>query len=88
MRNKLAFDLMSMVPHLPSIRTQFVNLWIDDGEGPVDYGLFTHVEFAGKEYLVNRGLNDDNRLYKIERLLTRIDLNHAWTPSAVMIIQL
>ena len=65
-RNKLAFDLMRELPHLPSLRTQFVNLWIDDGAGPEDYGLFTHVEFAGKEYLVNRGLNDDDRVYKTE----------------------
>jgi len=65
-RNKLSFDLMRDLPHLPSLRTQFVNLWIDDGAGPEDYGLFTHVEFVGKEYLVNRQLNDDDRVYKIE----------------------
>ena len=65
-RNKLAFDLMQEIPHLPSLRTQFVNLWIDDGAGPEDYGLFTHVEFVGKEYLVNRGLNDDDNVYKAE----------------------
>ena len=65
-RNKMAFDLMRELPHLPSLRTQFVNLWIDDGAGPEDYGLFTHVEFAGKEYLVNRGRDKDDNLYKIE----------------------
>ena len=65
-RNKLSFDLMRELPHLPSLRTQFVNLWIDDGDGPEDYGLFTHVEFFGKEYLVNRDLDDDDRVYKIE----------------------
>ena len=31
-RNKLAMDVMSKIPNLPSMRTQFVNLWIDDGE--------------------------------------------------------
>jgi len=63
-RNKLAFDLMSEVPHLMSSRTQFVNLWIDDGQGPVDYGLFTHVENPGANYLGKRGLNKEDRLYK------------------------
>ena len=64
-RNKLAFDLMSEIPHLMSSRTQFANLWIDDGEGPVDYGLFTHVENPGSNYLDKRGLNRDDRLYKV-----------------------
>lgn len=67
-RNKLAFDLMADMPHLPSLRTQFVNLWIDNGQGPVDYGLFTHVEAAVKEYLVNRNRDKDDYLYKIEAL--------------------
>ncbi len=65
-RNKLSFDLMSSVPDLPSLRTQFVNLWIDDGQGPVDYGLFTHVEAVTKEYLKNREWNPDDRIYKAE----------------------
>ncbi len=63
-RNKLAFDLMSTVPNLRSMRTQFVNLWIDKGEGPEDYGLFTHIEAASKEYLQLRDLNTDDNLYK------------------------
>jgi len=67
-RNKLAFDMMRELPHLPSLRSQFVNLWIDDGQGPEDYGLFTHIEFAGKEYLLNRELDKDNNLYKVEFL--------------------
>jgi len=53
-RNKLSFDLMQELPNLPSLRTQFVNLWIDDGAGPEDYGLFTHVEFV-----VERTLHPD-----------------------------
>ena len=66
-RNKLAFDLMSTVADLPSTRTQFVELWIDDGAGPVDYGLFTHAEAAGKHYFENRGWDLDGNLYKAER---------------------
>ena len=65
-KNKLSFDLIRTLPHMPSLRTQFINLWIDDGEGPVDYGLFSHVEFAGKEYLLNRALDKDDNLYKVE----------------------
>ena len=76
-RNKLAFDLMRELPHLPSLRTQFVNLWIDDGQGPVDYGLYTHAEYAGKEYLVNRDRNEDDNIYKIEYFsFSQYDLNN------------
>ncbi|MFK7858525.1 MAG: CotH kinase family protein [Granulosicoccus sp.] len=65
-KNKLAFDLFQNVPHFPSLRTQFVNLWIDNGQGPEDFGLFTHTEFVGKEYVANRVLGEDDNLYKIE----------------------
>lgn len=65
-KNKLSFDLIRTLPHFPSLRTQFVNLWIDDGAGPTDYGLFTHVEFAAGKYLDNRGLGENDNLYKIE----------------------
>lgn len=68
-RNKLSFDLMRDIPHLPSLRTQFVNLWIDDGDGPEDYGLFTHTEYVGKEYLVNRERDTDDNAYKIEEFV-------------------
>jgi hypothetical protein len=59
-RNKLSFDLMSRVPHLPSFRTQFVNLWIDDGEGPVNNGLYTHIERGDERYLERHGLAEGN----------------------------
>lgn len=65
-KNKLSFDLIRTIPHFPSLRTQFINLWIDDGQGPVDFGLFTHVEFAGEQYLRNRGINENDNLYKVE----------------------
>lgn len=67
--NKLSFDLMAQVPHLPSLRTQFVNLWIDDGNGPVDQGLYTHVEAVKKEYLINRDRDRDDNLYKADFFL-------------------
>ncbi len=65
-RNKLAFDMMSVVPHLPSMRTQFVNLWIDDGAGAEDHGLYTHIERPNDHYLEKRGFNDKGNLYKAE----------------------
>ena len=61
-KNKLSFDLMSTVPHLPSLRTQFVHFYIDNE----DFGLFTHVENVGKEYLKRRGYDKDSNLYKAE----------------------
>ena len=68
-RNKLSFDLMSRIRDFPSSRTQFVNLWIDDGAGPVDYGVFTHTEAAGDEYFENRGWDKDGAFYKVEEFL-------------------
>ena len=65
-RNKLAFDLMAEIPNLMSSRTQFANLWVDDGRGPEDLGLFTHVEAPGKNWLRKRGLDEDDRLYKVD----------------------
>ena len=67
-RNKLSFDLMWDIPHLPSLNTQFVNLFIDD----TDYGLYTHVERVGKEYLRKRGWDEDSSLYKAERFRFRL----------------
>ncbi|HQV23174.1 MAG TPA: CotH kinase family protein, partial [Agitococcus sp.] len=71
-RNKLAFDLFRDIPHIPSLRTQFVKMNITNFDktglqyGSKDYGLFTHVEKMGKEYLTNRGLPADGNIYKAE----------------------
>lgn len=72
-RNKLSFDLMSAIPNLPAFRTQFVNLWIDNGQGPEDYGLFTHVERGDERYLDRHGLDTDGRLYKAEFFQFRLN---------------
>jgi spore coat protein H len=61
-RNKLAFDLFKDIPNFTSLKTQFVNLEING----TDYGLFTHVEKVGKEFLINRGWNEDDNLYKAQ----------------------
>jgi len=60
--NKLSFDLIQDIPHLPSLRTDFINMYLDD----VDYGLFTHVENVGKEYLKRRGWDKDSGVYKAD----------------------
>ena len=65
-RNKLSYDLFTEIPHLPSMRTQFVRLTINDQGFDHDYGLYTQVENFGKEYLQRRGWNKDSRVYKPE----------------------
>lgn len=74
-RNKLAFDLFRDIPHLPSLRTQFMQITIDDenNSNDGDYGLFTHVEKVGKEYLLNRGLATDGNIYKANNFTFRME---------------
>lgn len=68
LRNKLAFDLLAEIPDITSLRTQFVRLHIDqlDGDGFVDYGLFTHVERPDERFLEAHGLDPQGNLYKAE----------------------
>ena len=71
-RNKLAFDLLKMVPQMTSCRTQFVHLYVcdqtQDGTNAVfeDYGLYTQVEQLSKTYLKNHDMDRYGQLYKIE----------------------
>ena len=74
-RNKLSYDLFSEIPHLPSMRTQFVQLNLQNAASPApntgpntspNMGLFTHIEHGGKEYIKSRGWKKDSRLYKAE----------------------
>ncbi|MDQ7042959.1 MAG: CotH kinase family protein, partial [Sulfurimonas sp.] len=58
-KNKLAFDLFRIIPNITSLKVQFIDLKINN----VDYGLFHHVETIRKEYLINRGWNEDDKLY-------------------------
>jgi len=79
-KNKLSFDLMSTIPHLPSLRTQFVQLSIDNQ----NYGLFTHVENVGKEYLERRNFDENSNLYKAENfefiLRSELDIDEDGQP--------
>ena len=72
-RNKLSYDLIADVPNLPSMQTQFVSFKVEDQGVVEDFGLYTHVEYVGKEYLVQRGWDKDSRLYKAENFFFRND---------------
>jgi len=69
-RNKLSFDLMKDIPHLVSLRTQFVHLYVKDetsdpiSKSFVDYGLFTQIEQPNRKFLRNHLLDSDGQLYK------------------------
>lgn len=68
-RNKLSYDLFSEIPHLPSMRSQFVHLTVNDQGESEDYGIFTHIEHFGKEYLKRRDWDKDSRVYKAENFM-------------------
>lgn len=72
-RNKLSYDLFIDIPNLPSMRTQFVNFKVEDQGNTEDYGLYTHIEYFGKEYLVRRGWDDDSGVYKAENFYFKTD---------------
>ena len=62
LRNKLFFDLFSRLPYMMSLRTKFVHLYVDNQ----DNGLYTHTEKVDKYYLINRGLDEDGKIYKAQ----------------------
>jgi len=67
-RNKLYFDILKEIDVIPSVRTQFVILYIKDetsGETEfTNYGLFTQAEVPTKKYLKNHGMDYSGYLYK------------------------
>ena len=67
-RNKIYFDLARELEDVPSIRTQFVRLFVkDETSGQTqfeDYGLYTQAEVPTKKYLANHGLDRAGFLYK------------------------
>lgn len=69
-RNKLAYDLMSGIPQIMALRTQFVHLYVRDMTGDTpdefqDYGLYTQVEQLNKTALRAHGLDKNGYLYKV-----------------------
>lgn len=70
LRNKLSFDLMEDIPHMTSLRTQFVHLYVKDltdGEKKKyeDYGLYTQIEQPNKKFLRTHLLDTNGYLYKV-----------------------
>ena len=69
-RNKLCFDLTKNIPHITSLRTQFVNLFVKDETAPLpdtafnNLGLFTQVEQPNRRFLENHLLDRNGQLYK------------------------
>ncbi len=92
MRHKVNYDLISEVDKLPSMRTRYVHLFVEDkGEFtfeklPVyniladykttDMGIYLQVEYFGKEYLERRNWIADSRVYKVE------SFQFKWEPAA------
>ena len=69
-RNKLAYDLLTGIEELLSLRTTFVRLYVKDttagGNGKfVDYGIYTQVEQLNKTALETHGLDKNGHLYKV-----------------------
>ena len=69
-RNKLAFDLLTHIDELMSLRTTFVRLYVKDttkgGDAKFeDYGIYTQVEQLNKTALKAHGLDHRGHLYKI-----------------------
>lgn len=68
-RNKLMYDLMSEIPQVMSLRTQFVHLYVKDaaaGETEFsDYGLYTQVEQLNRRGMRAHNLDRNGHLYKI-----------------------
>ena len=70
LRNALYFKLLQDVPAIPSLRTQFVHLYMRDQSGDTpqtaytDCGLYTQVELPNNRYLRNHALSMDGSLYK------------------------
>lgn len=69
-RNKLSFDYFDLIPNIPSLKTQFVQLYVKDlTKNPpdrdfTDYGLFTLIEEPNKRFLVSAEMDPDGYLYK------------------------
>ena len=81
-KHKLSYDLFAEIDHLPSMRSQFVHLNVEDkasfnfarnpSYSPLanyktsDMGLYLQVEYFGKEYLARRNWRQDSNIYKAD----------------------
>lgn len=69
-RNKLAYDFLTHIEELMSLRTTFVRLYVKDTTAGgnskfVDYGIYTQVEQLNKTALNAHGLDKRGHLYKV-----------------------
>ena len=69
-RNKMAFDMLSDIDELMSLRTTFVRLYVKDTTAGADakfedYGIYTQVEQLNKTALKAHGLDNRGHLYKV-----------------------
>ncbi|MEI6131941.1 MAG: CotH kinase family protein [Bacillota bacterium] len=68
--NKFCMDMLSTLPSMSSLRTNFMILYIRDTSLPKQdqtfkyYGLYTHVEQPNKTFLKAHGLDVNGSLYK------------------------
>ncbi|WP_353220134.1 CotH kinase family protein [Salinisphaera sp. S4-8] len=71
-RNKLAFDLFRDIENFPSLRTQFVHVFLIDESDPdnsdvtQDAGLFTNVEYMDDKWARYHGQEEESNIFKTE----------------------
>ncbi|WP_348767938.1 CotH kinase family protein [uncultured Salinisphaera sp.] len=68
-RNKLSFDLFKQIENFPSLRTQFVHVYVKE-ENDADYqdgGLFTNIEYMDDDWADNHGQEEISNIFKAEQ---------------------
>ncbi|MBS63846.1 CotH kinase family protein [Salinisphaera sp.] len=68
-RNKLSFDLFKQIENFPSLRTQFVHVFVKE-ETDADYqdgGLFTNIEYMDDDWADNHGQEEQSNIFKTEQ---------------------
>ncbi len=68
-RDKIAADLMREAG-VPAARTAFARIYVDHGEGPVYFGLYTMVEDPSNKMIDTQFADGSGNLYKPESNLT------------------
>jgi len=87
--NKFSMDMMSTVPNISSLRTNFILVYIRDASLPQSaqsykyYGLFTNVENPNKSSLNIRGFDGNGNMYKAINFLFQLnpDLKNVNDPT-------
>jgi len=59
LRNRVAYSLLRQIPHIVSLQLNYIHLFVNGK----DYGLFNQPEVPRKEYLKNRGWDEEDCLY-------------------------